>query len=362
MLASQRCLSGIGAVKGGTGLELRQLRYFQAVAEESNFHRAAARLHVAQPALSRQIQALEAALGVTCSNGNHEACASRLRGRCFEDTRRVFDEIARAQDRVRRVGQGQLGLVRIGFNEIAARKPYLPGTLFRAARDRFPDIEMKLTLLTSQPQLEALRAGQIDAGFLFHRPPADRDLLSLAVDEDDYAVAMPRAHRLAEQPRVHLADLRDEPFIMMSQQTNRVLYERLMAACVAGGLVPRQVHEANNEFAIINLVAAGVGLAFVNRSFAHPVSDVVLRVIEDSLPFLCSSSSSGETGTAPPRSPASSKLWPRASKFEVARAHDAGPASRRREDGIGYRRTRRLGWISRRTKRGDLCPDLGRAG
>jgi DNA-binding transcriptional LysR family regulator len=140
---------------------------------------------------------------------------------------------------------------------------------------------MKLTLLTSQPQIEALRTGEIDAGFLFHRPPGDSDLLALAIDDDDYAIAMPSNHKLAARPHIHLADVRDEPFIMMSQHANRVLYDKLMAACVAGGLVPRQVHEANNEFAIVNLVAAGVGLAFINRSFTHPVSDVVLRVVDD---------------------------------------------------------------------------------
>ena len=168
----------------------------------------------------------------------------------MEDTRRILNELTRAQERVRRVNQGQLGTVRIGFNEIAARKPYLPG-LFKATRARFPDVEMKLTLLTSQPQIEALRTGEIDAGFLFHRPPGDSDLLALAIDDDDYAIAMPSNHKLAARPHIHLADVRDEPFIMMSQHANRVLYDKLMAACVAGGLVPRQVHEANNEFAIV---------------------------------------------------------------------------------------------------------------
>ena len=266
-------------------LEIRQLRYFQAVAEESNFHRAAARLHVAQPALSRQVQALEEDLGVTLFERRPRGVQLSQAGIVFlEDTHRILQDLARARDRVRRVDQGQVGTVRVGFNEIAARQPYLPG-LFRATRARFPEVEMKLMLLTSQPQLEALRTGEIDAGFLFHRPAADTDLMALAIDDDDYAVAMPSTHRLARQPHIHLADMRDEPFIMMSQHSNRVLYDRLMAVCVSGGLVPRQVHEANNEFAIVNLVAAGVGLAFINRSFNHPISDVVIRVVDDlSLP------------------------------------------------------------------------------
>jgi len=262
-------------------MELRQLRYFQAVAEEANFHRAAERLHVAQPALSRQIHSLEQSLGVTLFERQPRGVRLSQAGQVLlDDARRILDDIARAQERVRRADQGEFGVLRIGFNEIAARQPYLP-SLFQAVRSRFPGIDMKLTLLASQPQLDALRTGEIDAGFLFHRPQSDGDLTALAIDEDDYAVAMPRAHRLARKKRLRLIDMQDEPFIMMSQRANRVLYERLMAACVAGGLVPRQVHEANNEFAIVNLVAAGVGLAFINRSFNHPVSDVVVRVIDD---------------------------------------------------------------------------------
>jgi DNA-binding transcriptional LysR family regulator len=171
--------------------------------------------------------------------------------------------------------------VRIGFNELAARHPLLPG-FFQATRARFPDIDMKLALMLSQHQLDALRTGEIDAGFLFHRPPGNDELAFMRIDADDYAITMPRTHRLASQATLNLADLRDEPFIMMSQHHNRVLYGRIIAACVAGGLVPRQVHEANNEYAIVNLVAAGVGLAFLNRSFnVHLLPDVVLRVLDD---------------------------------------------------------------------------------
>jgi DNA-binding transcriptional LysR family regulator len=263
-------------------MELRHLRYFLAVAEEENFHRAAARLHVAQPALSRQIQALEQALGVELFERLPRGIRLSNPGHAYlEDVRRILGDVARAQDRVRRVAQGQLGQVRIGFNEIAARQPYLPG-FFQAARARYPDIDLKLTLLVSQLQMDALRTGQIDAGFLFHRPPENDELDFIRIDDDDYAIAMPRTHRLAGRRNLRLADLQDEPFIMMSQHSNRVLYERLMAACVAGGLVPRQVHEANNEYAIVNLVAAGVGLAFLNRSFRlHSLPDVMLHAVED---------------------------------------------------------------------------------
>lgn len=263
-------------------MELRHLRYFQAVADCENFHRAAAQLRVAQPALSRQIRTLEQMLGVELFQRQPRGVRLTPPGQAFlEDVRRILADVGRAQDRVHRIAKGQIGTIRIGFNEIAARQPYLPG-FFQATRAKFPEIDLRLILLASQAQLEAVRAGQIDAGFLFHRPPEDDELKAVPIDDDDHAVAMPRTHYLASRPRIYLADLKGEPFIMSSQQSNRVLYERLLGACVAGGLVPRQVHEANNEFVIVNLVAAGVGLAFLNRSFGKlPSGEVVLRDVED---------------------------------------------------------------------------------
>jgi DNA-binding transcriptional LysR family regulator len=263
-------------------LELRHLRYFKAVAECESFHQAAARLHVAQPALSRQVHALEEMLGVCLFERKPRGTRLTEPGRAFlEDVGRILADLARAQDRVRRIGQGHIGTVRIGLNEIAARQSYLPG-FFRSTRERFPEIDIRIIMLVSQLQVEALRAGDIDAGFLFHRCAEDEDLVAIPIDNDDHVIAMPRAHRLAAKPKLYLADLTDEPFIMMSQHYNRILYDRLMAACVAGGPVPRQVHEANNEHVIVNLVAAGVGLAFLNRSFgALPSQEVILRQIED---------------------------------------------------------------------------------
>ena len=263
-------------------MELRQLRYFRAIAEGESFHGAAERLNIAQPALTRQMQALQTELGVRLFERQSRGVRLTQAGHSFlEDVRRILADVARAEDRVRRAAQGQLGTIHIGFNEIAARRPYLPG-FFKTVRARYPDADMRLSLLTSQAQLDALRAGRIDAGFLFNLLPGDDEFAGIPVEIDNYVVAMPSAHRLANRKRLRLADLRDEPFIMMSQHINRQLHERLHSVCVTGGLVPRLVHEANNEHAIVNLVAAGVGLAFLNSSFDLPdIPDVRLRRVED---------------------------------------------------------------------------------
>jgi DNA-binding transcriptional LysR family regulator len=108
--------------------------------------------------------------------------------------------------------------------------------------------------------------GEIDAGFMFHRPRTDPHLGHRKITEDNYVVAVPRSHRLAKAPRLRLSDLTDEPFIVPTQSLNRVLHSRLMAACLAGGLVPRIVQNADNEHTMLNMVAAGMGLSFVNSS------------------------------------------------------------------------------------------------
>lgn len=263
-------------------IELRHLRYFVAVGEELNFHRAAARLRLAQPALWRQVGALERELGVALLDRRPREIRLTEAGRSFlEDARRTLALVDASVERAKRVAEGQIGVLRIAFNEIAARHRVLP-RLFQSFRAAHPDIELQLTVMLSQRQLEALERAEIDAGFLFHRPAGDPTLDGLKVAEDSFALAMPVSHPLAAAPDLKLADLDGETFIMPSRTLNRALYGKLMAACLAGGLVPRIVQEVNNEHTVLNLVAIGMGLSFLNASCGpQRPDDVVLRRVAD---------------------------------------------------------------------------------
>jgi DNA-binding transcriptional LysR family regulator len=268
-------------------IEFRHLRYFVAVAEELNFHRAADRLRVSQPALWRQIRDLELDVGVALLERLPRGIKLTPAGEAFlEETRRTLQSLVDARERAVRVAHGQIGVLRIAFNEIAAREPFLP-QYFHAFRTRYPAIELQLTVMMSQRQQEALEHSEIDAGFMFHRPRNDSHLGFKKITEDNYVIAIPRNHRLATASRIRLSDLTDEPFISPSQTLNRTLHSRLMAACLAGGLSPKIVQYADNEHTMLNMVATGMGLCFVNsscRRAPYPSGVVLKNVSKLSVP------------------------------------------------------------------------------
>lgn len=260
---------------------LRRLRYFVTVAEELNFQKASDRLNITQPALWRQIRELEREIDVRLFTREPTGIGLTEAGRGYlEDVRRVMAALDEARSRAQRVEGGQVGVLHIAFNEIAARARCLP-RYFHAFRTRFPAIELQLSVMMSQRQVEALERREIDAGFLFHRP-AEPGLDHRPILGDDHIVALPRDHRLAGAARIRLADLADEPLIMPSPLLNRALHGRLMSACLAGGLVPHVIQHADNENTLLNMVAAGMGAAFVNASCrARNTRDLAFREIEN---------------------------------------------------------------------------------
>ncbi len=261
---------------------LRRLEYFVIVAEELNFQRAADRLNITQPALWRQIRDLEHELDVKLFNREPAGIRLTDAGRGYlADVRRILDQLVEARKRAHRIQQGQAGAVRIAFNEIAARQRCLP-RYFQAFRAEFPEIELQLNVMMSQRQIEALDRREIDAGFLFHRPVEDARLHYRTILEDDHLVALPKGHRLSGRSKITLQDLANEALIMPSPILNRALHGKLMATCLAGGLVPRVIQHADNEHTLLNMVAAGMGVAFVNTSCRKRHADeVLLKEIED---------------------------------------------------------------------------------
>ena len=149
-------------------MELRHLRYFLAVGEEEHYGRAAARLRVAQPALSRQIQDLEEEIGFKLFDRMPRGVRISAAGKLFlEDARRILQQLNEATDRARRVARGQSGTLRVGFAENASWHGVVPDS-FRRFRERIPDGELQLNPMASLEQIEALMAGHIDAGFIYN--------------------------------------------------------------------------------------------------------------------------------------------------------------------------------------------------
>lgn len=263
-------------------MELRHLRYFVAAAQAGNLHTAALRLHIVQPALSRQIHALEEELQTTLFERTSQGMELTPAGDVFlEGATRILADVERLGARAQRAAKGQVGVLSIGFNDVGTRCPTIPES-FRAFRAGFPEVELKLTLAKSLAQLAALESGSIDGGFLFDRPPHLPQFAALEVFHDNRALVLPAIHPLAQLPAMRLQDLRNEDFILTRRDQLGAGWDRIMAACRAGGLEPRVVQEMDNEQAILSLIIAGMGVGLLTESASSMLpAGLVMRRIED---------------------------------------------------------------------------------
>lgn len=269
-------------------MELRHLRYFVAVGEEQHYGRAAQRLHVAQPALSRQIQDLEEELGfrlfVRLPRGVKLSAAGKL---FLDDSRRILQQVNGAAARAARVARGQSGTLRIGFTENSSWHGVVPNSL-RRFRERLPDAELQLHPASSVDQVEDIRSGRVDAGFVFNLPRNDEELDQLPVAMQHVEVAVPKGHALGNIKKLRLRDLVDAPFVWFPRRDAPALYDRLMHECYRGGLKsPRIVQEAANEATILSLVSHGMGVGWVNETarWRCPKQVAILSVTDLNMPL-----------------------------------------------------------------------------
>lgn len=269
-------------------MELRHLRYFVAIGEEENYRRAAQRLNVAQTALSTQIQDLEAELGFKLFDRLPRGVKLSAAGKLFlEDARRILQQVSEAAQRAARVARGQSGTVRVGFTENASWRGIVPDSI-RRFRERHPDAELQLTPATSLEQFEAIRSGQLDAGFVFNAPKGDADLDQFPVAMQHVELAVPKGHALAKSKKLRLRDLVDAPFVWFPRRESPTFYDRLMHECYRGGLKsPRIVQEGLNEATILSLVSHGMGVGWVNGTARGrcPDSVVIVSVVDLEMPL-----------------------------------------------------------------------------
>lgn len=268
-------------------MELRQLVYFVAVAETEHFHRAAERLHIAQPALSRQIKALEEELGVVLFERLPRGVRLSAAGHGFlHDARRILDDVQQASERARRIARGQVGTLRIAFTEAGTWRGVVPDTIL-AFRSSHPDVELELLPLDSTAQLVELRADRIDVAFLYELADTAPEFESRVVQVEDIALALPGSHLLAARPQIHLRDLADEPLIWTQRALNPRFYDAVMAGCITGGLVPRIVQEVSTGAIVVSLVAVGMGLGMLPSAIRWRMpAGIVLKGIHDlSVPY-----------------------------------------------------------------------------
>jgi DNA-binding transcriptional LysR family regulator len=245
-------------------MELYSLRYFVAVAEELHFGRAAARLHITQPALSRQIRALEEELGLELLRRTKRTVALTEAGSAFlVEVRKALQQVESAIYVAQRAARGEIGSLRIAYAP-SAMHTVLPEIL-RRFRDRYPTVKLEMNELCTLDQVNALRTETADVGFL--HPPVDAAFLALSpLQGERLVVALPHGHPLAAHSQLSLKSLAAEPFILHPHYEGPVLYDQILSLCRAAGFEPQIVHEEVKYQTRVVLVAAGLGLTFVPES------------------------------------------------------------------------------------------------
>lgn len=263
------------------------MRYFQVLAEELNFGRAAARLHMAQPPLTRQIQALENKLGTPLFERTPRGVVLTTAGRTlYEEVPNILGLVARARERTEQAGQGRIGRIDVGIFGSAILN-VIPRVLSRFRAD-YPEIELFLHTMTKAEQIEALRERRITVGFN-RLVPEEPDIAVRTVLRERFMVALPASHRLCAQAELSLRDMTGEPLILYPNLSIAGLAQQVLAAFQREGAIPRVTQRVEDVLTAIALVSSGFGLCVTTASAAslqlpgveyRPLNSRTLREIE----------------------------------------------------------------------------------
>jgi len=259
-------------------MELRHLRYFAAVAEDLNFTKAAAKLHLAQPSLTRQIHKLEEELGVLLLNRSKNQVTLTEEGRSFlVDVQRLLALATESVLAVQRLSRGETGQLNIAYLSNFDFE-MLPETL-RAFRHTFPHVALNLFDMTPAEQLRALEARKIDLGFLGLPPPASAPGLQWESIARHRTVAVqPAKHPLAARRQVKLGELETMFFVGLSEKTHPGFRDWLNRTCRQAGFTPRVLQDAELEPALMTFVAEGLGVTLAREHIKRlPHPGVALR-------------------------------------------------------------------------------------
>ena len=252
-------------------MELHQLRCFVAVAEELHFGRAATRMYMTQPPLSRQVQLLERGLGIQLLERNNRSVKLTAAGQGFlRDARHILAFSDQAADGARRLARGEAGSLTLGFTAVSAYQ-MIPQLLARAA-DQLPGLQFALKEMVSSAQLQALAVHRIDVGFV--RQINDRDALDTQlISREPLVVALPHGHPLAQQSTIAVLDLDRQPFVMYAPDEGRYFYDCIAGLFAMTGITPRYVYHLGQTHSVVSMVKAGLGVAIVPQSAKQLHSD-----------------------------------------------------------------------------------------
>ncbi len=247
-------------------MELRHLRYFIAVAEERNIGRAAARLHISQPPLTRQIQQLEDNLGVQLFNRTSRGMELTPAGELLlDEAKNIYAVIEQATERTQRAGQGKVGRLDVAIfgSAILDTIPRLLADFRRA----YPDVKVVLHSMNKDEQLEALRQRRISVGFNRILTPSP-DFASELVETESLLLALPEDDPLARQSSIDFQSLVNEPLILFPTGSRPSFIDKVIGLCQQAGFVPNIAQEVGDTVTAVSLVSKGFGVSLVSQSTA----------------------------------------------------------------------------------------------
>jgi DNA-binding transcriptional LysR family regulator len=261
-------------------MDLRQLRYFIAVAEEGRIAWAAERLGMQQPPLSLQIKAIERELDVQLFRRRPRGVELTEAGRAFlKNARAVLAHLDHTFETTRRTARGEQGEIRVGVTPSGPFHPFVPRVI-RAFREAFPQVSLTMEESLTDDLIERLRNERVDAAFLRTSVAELEDLAAHLLLEEPMVVALPSGHALAHRgvgdAALPLKVLADEKFILYGHPRWLGQYEAIIAACHAAGFNLRVGQEAPRINSTLSLVAAGLGISLVPASLQRIHMDGVI--------------------------------------------------------------------------------------
>ena len=264
-------------------MELRHLRYFQAVAEELSFSRAAKRLHVAQPALSRAIKQLEHTLGAdVLERSRHHVRLTPAGAVLLREIAVLLQQLEEVTRRVRRTAAGEEGELRLGYIG-PPTQPFL-GRLLHEYRRRYPLVSIHLEERTPERVWEMVAQGRLSAALtrpvLAHKALGLRTIL---LREERLGIVVPSGHALAKRRSVPWNTLAREPLIVLARREGIGLHDAVIAGCRQAGVTPRLAHTPSLIGTVMSYVEAGAGIGVVTESVVTPTPTlhfVLLKPVE----------------------------------------------------------------------------------
>lgn len=261
-------------------MDLRHLRYFLCVAEELHFGRAAVRLGISQPPLSQQIRALEMELGVQLFDRTSRRVYLTVAGKAFEpEARQTLLQADHAAATAQRAQRGEIGHLALSFTPSGPFVPRIAGALYRF-RQLYPQVEMTLSELGRDEQIEGVRDRQLDIGIVrdFGKPTLPAGMAAHCLLTEDMVLTLRADHPLALQEAAPgIADLANEPLVLYGAANGAGFNEHLFALCETAGFVPRIAQEVRSLATLLGLVAAGFGPTIIARSMARLHVDTLVN-------------------------------------------------------------------------------------